>query len=144
MTPNATSKSWVLFGFAAVVFQALGIAIFIMVSRGGWRGLGKPVALVGTLMADLALLVWILRKPAKVQSIFVAAVCLSAAYVAAFHLVGAIAFAGLLRDIGTRPANYLSSILRVSAAALLLFTMFSAVVFAALRLPRRRLRKRIE
>lgn len=142
MTSKATGRRWFIFGVAAIVVQALGIAAFVAVSRSDWGHIAKAAVLAGTLASDITLLAWILARSAKVQSIFVSALCLSAAYVVAFHLVGAVAFGGLLRDIGTGSA-YFASVLRVLAATLLPFTICSAAVFFALRLPWRTIWKHV-
>ena len=127
------TNGWLFFAMLGALLQALGISLFAGISFSNWRpSLGHPIILVGTFLALVLLLWWRLKKHRNLGSVGAAGLCLSFGYVVAFHGVGALAFPGLLRDVGSE--GYPSSVFRVFCAVLLLHTACAASVFTVLKI----------
>jgi hypothetical protein len=116
------------FGIAGTVLQGVGLAAFILISGMGIATVGKPIV-IGLTLVSVALLLWHGVKQAKTR----AALCLLPAllalgYVIAFHAVGALGFSGLLRDMEFS-ADYLLSVLRVTAIVFVLYVIGTALLY---------------
>ena len=109
-------------GIAGIVLQAACLAVFIIVSRTSFAAIGKPVVIALTLLV-MGVFLW--RKVTRVaarRDLFVLSALLALGYAIAFHLVGAIGFPGLLRDLGAL-ADYFVSVMRVTAIVFLLYAI---------------------
>jgi hypothetical protein len=132
---------WLLFTVFGILLQALGIGLFSAVSRTNWSSFGQPIVLLGMGLSLFILLWRTLKKRRKARAIVVAGVCLAVGYVLAFHIVGAIAFPGLLRDLHSN--GYVGSVFRVFIIAAVLHSVFAATLFTILNVIAARLHSRV-
>lgn len=123
-----------LLGF---LLQLFGIGAFIEVSRTDVGVLGKPVV-IGFVAILIVLMIWIgLRSISLRGALLYLPGLLAVGYIVAFHLVGIVAFPGLLDDWSISLSYFMS----VSGVALMAFVFFSTTSILLLIL-RRAIRSR--
>lgn len=108
-------------GILGLVIQGASLVTFITVSRSSFASQGKPIVIAAAFLT-VALLLWRgVRSMGGVASLILLPAILALGYIAAFHLVGAIGFPGLLRDARSPTGGYLRSALRVTAVLFVLY-----------------------
>jgi ABC-type enterochelin transport system permease subunit len=101
-------------GMFGIVLQAVCLIAFIEVSRTSVAEIGKPlIAIISALSMSLFLWGW-LRNEERRRVQLLMPVLLAVGYSIAFHLVGLVAFPGLLADADWS-TDYAKSVLSVTA-----------------------------
>ena len=123
----------VQFGIFGIILQAVCLIAFILISRTTFAHLGEPIVIsVGCL--SVGFLLWRgVRNASGATSLCLFPIVLAVGYTIAFHLVGAIGFPGLMRDIYPPYGEYLWSVLRVTVVLLLVYGIITALLFTLTR-----------
>lgn len=113
---------------AGFLVQGLGLIAFILVSRTNAAALGKP-AVIALFMFAMLLMLWFSFKWISTRSSLIYLPGLLAlGYVVAFHVVGMIAFHGLLSDWAFS-LSYLLPLLRTAAIVFVLYAIAAGIIF---------------
>jgi hypothetical protein len=116
------------FAVVGLVVQALGLASFILISRTSVAAVGKP-AVIGLMLTGIALLLWREIKQAKTPvTLLQFPVLLALGYAIAFHLVGAVGFRGLVRDVEFS-GDYLLSVLSTTGVVFVVYAIAAALLY---------------
>lgn len=117
-----------VFALLGTLIQGVFLSTFILVSRTTHAEIGKPLVMAAA-FATMAVLVWRGTHLAKFRMVVLLPLILSLGYTAAFHLVGAFAFPGLLRDMSSAGLDYFISVLRVTFTVWVLYGVASSLMF---------------
>jgi hypothetical protein len=113
---------------AGFLIQALGLIAFILVSRTSVAAIGKP-AVIALFTLALMLVLWFSFKWISTRSSLIYLPALLAfGYVVAFHVVGMVAFHGLLSDWDFS-LGYLLLLLRMAAIMFVLYAIAAGFLF---------------
>lgn len=123
----------VQFSIFGIILQAVCLIAFILISRTTFADLGKPIVISAGCLS-VGFLLWRgVRNASGPTSLCLLPVVLAVGYTIAFHLVGAIGFPGLMRDIHPPYGEYVLSVLRVALALLLAYGIITALLFTLTR-----------
>ncbi len=115
-------------GLTGAVVQGVFLTAFIFVSQTRIAAIGKPFILVCALVV-MTLLLWQgVRRAKDWRTLCLLPLALALGYIVSFHLVGLLGFPGLLREFDLS-TEYLTSILSVTGAVLLLYAAGTVVIY---------------
>jgi hypothetical protein len=96
------------------------LTAFIVVSQKHAASYGKP-RVIAVAIVSIALLLWrAVGRATNTISVCLLPAVFTLGYIVAFHLIGAIGFPGLLRDLRSSPGDYVVSMLRVAGVVFFL------------------------
>jgi hypothetical protein len=112
---------------AAVIIQSIALAAFGVAGKAGWE-VGKPLIIALTVLAMAYLTGHGVRRLKALQAVIGLPLAFAAAFLVAFHVTGALAFPGLLKD-ASLSADYLGALLRVSGVVFVGYMAMSVLLY---------------
>jgi hypothetical protein len=112
---------------AGFVIQAMGLGAFVAIADSTWALPGKQAVIVITFLLMAALLFFANRPYVFKRSVAVS-ILLALGYLGAYHLLGAIFFPGLFKDLQIPSVEHFWAILPIFGLLFVLYLAGSALV----------------